>query len=272
LAEYKFLTTILESGPTVGTSSEVDQLHPGLKLMPEYVFDNFIIGPSNRFAHATALAVARNPARAYNPVFIYSDVGLGKTHLINAIANYVSQADPAMRIVYTSAEDFTEALVQAISSNSTAAFLARYKSVDMLLVDDIQFLSGSQRAQEEFFNLFNALFQAKRQIVVTSDRPPSNLTTLEARLRGRFGSGVIVDIQPPDLETRLAILQSMAAAEGLSLPPGSMDRVVQLITSNIRDLRAVVNQLKARRDLGGIEITPDVVDEILKQIVTLPPE
>jgi tetratricopeptide (TPR) repeat protein len=262
LAEYKFLTTILESGPTVGTSSEVDQLHPGLKLMPEYVFDNFIIGPSNRFAHATALAVARNPARAYNPVFIYSDVGLGKTHLINAIANYVSQADPAMRIVYTSAEDFTEALVQAISSNSTAAFLARYKSVDMLLVDDIQFLSGSQRAQEEFFNLFNALFQAKRQIVVTSDRPPSNLTTLEARLRGRFGSGVIVDIQPPDLETRLAILQSMAAAEGLSLPPDSMDRVVQLITSNIRDLRAVVNQLKARRDLGGIEITPDVVDEI----------
>lgn len=234
-----------------------------LQLVKEYDFDHFVVGTHNNFAHATARAVANAPARAYNPLFIYSDVGLGKTHLVNAIANQVLRQDPRARIIYTNSEDFTDELVHAIQNNAINAFRTRYKSVDMLVVDDVQFLSGKERAQEEFFHIFNALFQSKRQIVVTSDRPPKDIAHLENRLRSRFGAGVIVDIAAPDYETRAAILNREIQASELGIDPAIASLIAGRVDSNVRELKGALNQVVAMRAIMGMDVTEDAVRQML---------
>jgi chromosomal replication initiator protein len=234
-----------------------------LQIVKEYDFDRFVVGANNNFAYATALAVAKSPARAYNPLFLYADVGLGKTHLCNAIANYLLEHNPKTRIIYTNSEDFTGELVEAIQNNAIQQFRTRYRNADLLIVDDVQFLTGKERAQEEFFHIFNTLFQAKRQIVVTSDRPPSEIAHLESRLRSRFGSGVIVDIASPDLETRIAILNREAELLELGIDSASKRIVAERVDTNVRDLKGALNQLVAMRDLRGQELTDDNIRKML---------
>ncbi|RMH25559.1 MAG: AAA family ATPase [Candidatus Hydrogenedentota bacterium] len=269
LEEYRFISanipqTVAAAGP-VQTAAPAT---PILQIVPEYDFEHFVIGANNNFAYATALAVARAPAQAYNPLFIYSDVGLGKTHLANAIANYILHQNPNVRIIYTNSEDFTAEVVEAIQTNTIAQFRARYKSVDLLIVDDVQFLAGKERAQEEFFHIFNALFQAKKQIVITSDRPPKDIARLENRLLSRFGAGVIVDIAPPDLETRIAILNREIETANLEVPPEVVTLLAERITSNVRELKGALNQIVAMRSLRGMEITPENVEKVLENLYT----
>lgn len=246
--------------------------HPAplkLKVLREYDFDRFVVGEHNRFAHATALAVAKAPGRTpHNPLFLHSDVGLGKTHILHAIANAVAQHSPDARIIYTNAEDFTSELVDAIGSNSLAAFRAKYKSVDALLIDDVHFLAGKETAQEEFFHIFNTLFQARRQIVVTSDRPPRDIAHLEKRLKSRFGAGVIVDIQAPDLETRLAILRRAAAERpDLRIPDDMLALIAERIETNVRELKAALNQALLHHEVGGEPLDRDTADRVLRKLL-----
>ncbi len=237
-----------------------------LQIVREYDFDHFIVGTHNNFACATSRAVASAPARAYNPLFLYSDVGLGKTHLVNAIANFILKQDPKARIIYTNSEDFTGELVNAIQTNAINAFRARYKTLDLLIVDDVQFLAGKERAQEEFFHIFNALFQAKRQIVVTSDRPPKDIAHLEGRLRSRFGAGVIVDIAAPDYETRLAILRTEIANNGLGIDDSIAAMLAERVSSNVRELKGALNQVVAMRVIMGTEPNEDSVRRMLDNL------
>jgi tetratricopeptide (TPR) repeat protein len=240
----------------------------GFSLSPDHTFESFVVGDRNSFAFATAKAVAENPAKAYNPLFLYSDVGLGKTHLISAIGNHIRQSNPKTRVLYTSVEEFVSALVDAIQRNQVNEFRARHKHVDVLLIDDIQFLAGKERAQEEFFHLFNTLHQAKKQIVITSDRPPREMTHLEKRLRSRFGAGVIVDIQPPDFETRMAIVrQSAREATGGSLGDAVIDLVAERCTSNIRELKGALLQLMAISATRSSPLTRDEAAEVLDNIL-----
>jgi chromosomal replication initiator protein DnaA len=241
-------------------------IETGLHIVREYDFESFVVGPNNNFAHATALAVARAPARAYNPLFIYSDVGMGKTHLANAIANYLLMQNAKARILYTNTEDFTVELVSAISNNAVHAFRTRYKSVDLLIVDDVQFLAEKERAQEEFFHIFNALFQAKRQIVVTSDRPPRDIARLENRLLSRFGAGVIVDIQPPDLETRIAILSREIETGQLGLESWVAIQIAERIDTNVRELKGVLNQVMAMRDMRGVAVSEESIRGVIETL------
>ena len=235
-----------------------------LQVVAEFTFDNFVVGDRNRFAHATALAVAKAPAIHYNPLFLYSDVGLGKTHLISAIANYTAEHQGELRVLYTNAEEFASQLVEAIQNNTVNAFRSRYKAANVLLVDDIQFLAGKERAQEEFFHIFNTLFQAKRQIVVTSDRLPKEIARLEKRLKSRFGSGVIVDIQAPDLETRTAILKKELERRGdVQLDDQLVNLIAERIDSNVRELKGVLNQVLVKHQLSGAEINEALVREVL---------
>jgi len=243
-------------------------LYEPLKVVPEFTFDTFVVGDRNRFAYATALSVAKAPAVHYNPLFIYSDVGLGKTHLISAIANYIADHQPDLRVLYTSAEEFTSHLVNAIQNNAVNAFRSRYKATDVLLVDDIQFLAGKERAQEEFFHVFNTLFQAKRQIVITCDRPPKDIARLEKRLKSRFGSGVIVDIQPPDLETRTAILKrELERHDDVEIDDRLILMIAENIQTNVRDLKGALKQILVKHQLSGAEINEDLVREILDMYV-----
>ena len=235
-----------------------------LQLVKEYDFEHFVVGTHNNFAYATARAVANAPARAYNPLFLYSDVGLGKTHLVNAIANHVLREDPRARIIYTNSEDFTDELVNAIQTNAVNAFRAKYKNIDMLVVDDVQFLSGKERAQEEFFHIFNALFQSKRQIVVTSDRPPKDIAHLENRLLSRFGAGVIVDIAAPDYETRVAILNREIETNELGFNTEIAMMIAERVDSNVRELKGALNQVVAMRAIMGVEVTEDAVRKMLE--------
>lgn len=254
------------AGSEAGTrmqSAAAQRFDGGLQVVQEYDFESFVVGPNNNFAYATALAVARAPARAYNPLFIYSDVGLGKTHLANAIANYALAQNSTARIIYTNTEDFTGELVEAISNNSVMLFRSRYKSGDLLIVDDVQFLAGRERAQEEFFHIFNALFQAKKQIVVTSDRPPKDIARLENRLLSRFGAGVIVDVQAPDLETRTAILNREITSLGVELDPWVAPLIAERIDSNVRELKGALTQVLAVRDIRGMHVTEDNVRGVL---------
>ncbi len=232
-----------------------------------FTFDRFVVGPSNRFAHAASLAVAESPAKAYNPLFIYGGVGLGKTHLMQAIGQAILQRWSARRVVYISSERFTNELIASIQTKTTARFRARYRTVDVLLVDDIHFIAQKEATQEEFFHTFNTLYDAHKQIVISSDRSPKDIAGLEERLVSRFEWGLITDIQPPDLETRVAILRKKAEEAGIGVPNAVVDFIAQQITSNIRELEGALIRVVAYCNLFNEPQTAEVAREVLKDMV-----
>lgn len=236
-------------------------------LNPKYTFNSFVIGESNRFAHAASLAVAEAPAKAYNPLFIYGGVGLGKTHLMHAIGHFVLEHYPHLKVVYLSCEKFTNQFISAIQYKRSEEFRNRYRNVDLLMVDDIQFLAGKEQTQEEFFHTFNALHEANKQIILTSDRPPRDIATLEDRLRSRFEWGLITDIQQPDLETRAAILRKKSESENLRIDNDVLLYLAKRINSNIRELEGALIRINAYASFTGQEINNDLIDEVLKDVM-----
>ena len=237
------------------------------RLNPKYVFDAFVIGSSNRFAHAAAVAVAEQPARAYNPLFIYGESGLGKTHLLHAIGHYNRNLYPNTRIRYVSSEEFTNEFINSIRDDKSSTFQRRYREVDVLLIDDIQFLSGKVQTQEEFFHTFNTLHNANKQIVVTSDLPPKQLHEFEERMRNRFEWGLMTDIQPPDLETRIAILRKKVAAERLVVPPAVLEFIADRITSNIRELEGALIRVSAFASLNRQPVDVALAEVVLRDLL-----
>src|SRR3990172_3030446 len=237
-------------------------------LNPRYTFETFVVGSSNRLAHAASLAVAENPAKAYNPLFLYGRVGLGKTHLLRAIGKAAQQQ--GLQVLYVSSEEFTNDLIHAIRTHSTQAFRDKYRNTDVLLVDDIQFIAGKESTQEEFFHTFNTLHGQNKQIVITSDRSPKGLMTLEERLRSRFEWGLIADIQAPDYETRLAILRSNAERLGKAVDPVVLETIAHRMQSNIRELEGALNRIIAYSYLRGLPLTPDLVDSALADLIPVP--
>ncbi|MFB6466505.1 chromosomal replication initiator protein DnaA [Cytobacillus sp. Hz8] len=240
---------------------------PQSLLNPKYTFETFVIGSGNRFAHAASLAVAEAPAKAYNPLFIYGGVGLGKTHLMHAIGHYVLDHNPSAKVVYLSSEKFTNEFINSIRDNKAGEFRDKYRKVDVLLIDDIQFLAGKESTQEEFFHTFNALHDESKQIIISSDRPPKEIPTLEDRLRSRFEWGLITDITPPDLETRIAILRKKAKAEALDIPNEVMLYIANQIDSNIRELEGALIRVVAYSSLINKDINADLAAEALKDII-----
>jgi chromosomal replication initiator protein len=240
--------------------------HQELRFHPKYTFESFVIGSSNRFAHAAALAVAEAPADTYNPLFIYGEAGLGKTHLLHAIGHYVQDFHHNALIQYVSTEQFTNDFIIAVQNRTIPEFHRRYRVADILLIDDIQFLEGKERTQEEFFHTFNAL-HPKSQLVITSDRPPKKIPTLEERLRTRFEWGLITDIQPPDLETRLAILQKKTHTEGLDVPQEVMNFIASRIQTNIRELEGALIRVFAYSSLTRSEVTEELAQNVLQSLL-----
>jgi len=236
-------------------------------LNQKNTFDTFVIGSGNRFSHAASLAVAEAPAKAYNPLFIYGGVGLGKTHLMHAIGHYVLEHNPNAKVVYLSSEKFTNEFINSIRDNKTEEFRNKYRKVDVLLIDDIQFLAGKESTQEEFFHTFNTLHEENKQIVISSDRPPKEIPTLEDRLRSRFEWGLITDITPPDLETRIAILRKKAKAEGLDIPNEAMLYIANQIDTNIRELEGALIRVVAYSSLINKDINADLAAEALRDII-----
>lgn len=234
-------------------------------LNPRYTFENYVVGANNRLAHAASLAVADRPAVAYNPLFLYGGVGLGKTHLLHAIGNVCHER--GLQVRYVSAEEFTNDLINAIRSQKTQTFREKYRQIDVLLLDDIQFIAGKESTQEEFFHTFNTLHGQNKQIVISSDRPPKALVTLEERLRSRVEWGLTVDIQPPDLETRIAILRHKAERNGYNIPSDLLERIARRVQSNIRELEGVLNRVAAYAQLSGAPITPQLVDTVLSDFM-----
>lgn len=237
-------------------------------LNPKYTFNSFVIGNSNRFAHAASLAVAEAPAKAYNPLFIYGGVGLGKTHLMHAIGHYILKNNPKAKVVYVSSEKFTNELINSIKDDKNVDFRNKYRHVDVLLIDDIQFIAGKERTQEEFFHTFNDLHSADKQIILSSDRPPKEIPTLEDRLRSRFEWGLIADIQPPDFETRIAILKKKADVENLNIPNEVMVYIANKIKSNIRELEGALIRIVAYSSLTNKDVSVDLAAEALKDIIS----
>ncbi|MDD6044179.1 MAG: chromosomal replication initiator protein DnaA [Clostridia bacterium] len=236
-------------------------------LNPKFTFDNFVIGGSNNIATAAAKAVADNPATAYNPLFIYGDVGLGKTHLMHAIGNHIKDNHPAYRITYVTSETFTNELIDSIKDNTNAQFRSKYRNVDVLMVDDVQFIAGKNTTQEEFFNTFNSLHTSGKQIIISSDKPPKEIPALEDRLRSRFEGGLITDIQPPDYETRIAILQKKAAQESIVVDEKVLSLIASKVNANIRQLEGAFTRVVAFSRLTGTPVDVKMAETALKDIV-----
>jgi chromosomal replication initiator protein len=251
--------------PRIEPAEAYEQPSRNSSMNPRYLFDTFVVGSGNRLAHAACLAVAEKPARAYNPLFLYGGVGLGKTHLLHAIGN-ACQAR-GLNVLYVSSEEFTNDLITAIRTHTTQAFREKYRSMDVLLVDDIQFIAGKESTQEEFFHTFNTLHGQDKQIIVSSDRPPKALVTLEERLRSRFEWGLTADIQPPDLETRLAILRTKAERTGRHVPNEVLSLIAERVQSNIRELEGALNRILAFADLSGSSMTPNLVEVALADLL-----
>lgn len=241
-----------DTGNPVAGASGTDSLP---LLIPKYTFDSFVVGTSNQLARAAAMAVAERPSKAYNPLYLYGGVGLGKTHLMHAIGNLIQKRNKSVRMTYMSSEKFMNELVNAIRYERTIQFRQKYRSIDVLLMDDIQFIAGKERTQEEFFHTFNALYDAQKQIVITSDCPPKQIPTLEERLHSRFEWGLIADIQPPDLETKLAILRKKAESDNLHLRDEVAIYIASGIRSNVRELEGALNRLSARASLDGMDVS-----------------
>jgi chromosomal replication initiator protein len=237
------------------------------QLNPRYIFETFVIGSTNRFAHAAAVAVAEAPAKAYNPLFIYGDSGLGKTHLLHAIGAYAKELYGHVRVRYVSSEEFTNDFINSIRDDKASAFQRRYRDLDILLVDDIQFLENKERTQEEFFHTFNTLYNANKQIVISSDRPPKQLTTLEDRLRSRFEWGLITDIQPPELETRIAILRKKAAQDKLNAPDDVLEFIASKISTNIRELEGALIRVTAFASLNRQPVDMGLAEIVLRDLI-----
>lgn len=239
------------------------------RLNPKYSFDNFVIGGSNRFAHAAAVAVAEAPAKAYNPLFIYGESGLGKTHLLHAIGHYAESLYPGIRIRYVSSEEFTNDFINSIANNRASMFQSRYREIDVLLIDDIQFLQGKDSTQEAFFHTFNTLHDHNKQVVITSDLPPKHLTGFEDRMRSRFEWGLITDVQAPDLETRIAILRKKAQSERLQVPDDILEYMASKVSSNIRELEGTLIRVTAFSSLNKTPVNLSLVQTVLKDLITL---
>ena len=242
---------------------EKDDFLPGSE---DYTFDRFVVGSSNRFAHAAALQVADRPGESYNPLFIYGESGLGKTHLLYAIAHKIHQNHPDYRIIYIKGDTFTNELIQAIREGRNQEFREKYRFADVFLMDDVQFIAGRESTQEEFFHTFNTLYEAKRQIVLTSDRPPKDMMRLEERLKTRFEMGLPTDIQPPDYETRMAIIKSKAVRLGISLPDGVIQYIAENVTANVRQIEGTVNKLLAYQQLLGNEVDANTVSRAVRDM------
>jgi chromosomal replication initiator protein len=247
---------------TRGNASEI-------RLNPKYTFDNFVIGPSNRFAHAAALAVAESPAKAYNPLFVYGGSGLGKTHLLHAISHYAEGLFPNIKVRYVSSEEFTNDYINALALGQMQNFNRRYREVDLLLIDDIQFLGGKDATQDTFFHTFNTLHEHGKQVVITSDVPPKQLVGFEERMRSRFGWGLITDIQVPDLETRIAILRKKVTAESLGISDDVLEYIATKVATNIRELEGTLIRVTAFASLNRVPVDLPLVQTILKDLITL---
>jgi len=270
-AEQKFSAP---AHSTPNLKNKTKKLEPFLKnnklaLTPKYTFDSFVVGNGNRFAHAACLAVAQSPSKSYNPLFVYGGVGLGKTHLMQAIGRHIAQQNGKTKVLYISSEKFTNEMIDSIRDDRTVAFRDKYRSVDVLLIDDIQFLAGKERTQEEFFHTFNTLYDSNKQIVITSDSPPKDIPTLENRLISRFEWGLITDIQPPDLETRIAILRKKAQSENLNVPAEVINFIAENIPSNIRQLEGALTKLVAFSTFTKKELSVSLAQDILKDIIPL---
>ena len=242
------------------------EIRPSTNNNPHFTFESFVVGPSNRFAYNAALAVTDKPATAYNPLFIYGPSGLGKTHLLYAIANRIREKHPEFNIVYISSEQFTNELIVALREHKNLEFRQKYRNADLLLMDDVQFIGGKQSTEEEFFHTFNELFEAHKQIVLTSDRPPIEISTLAERLRTRFEGGLICDIIPPDYETRMAIIQNKAGSLGLDLPQEICNYIAENITNNVRSLEGTVNIIRAYHELNGMPLDLSSVSRAIKDM------
>ncbi|AKG72777.1 chromosomal replication initiator protein DnaA [Salinicoccus halodurans] len=275
MGEKPDIHVVTEDEQTRGMATPVSQEQEEMTEFPVHnqlnvnnTFETFVIGNGNRFSHAASLAVAEAPAKAYNPLFIYGGVGLGKTHLMHAIGHYVLEHRPNAKVAYLSSEKFTNEFINSIRDNKTEAFRNRYRNVDVLLIDDIQFLAGKESTQEEFFHTFNALHEDNKQIVISSDRTPKEIPTLEDRLRSRFEWGLITDITPPDLETRIAILRKKCEEEEVEIPNEAMIYIANHIQTNIRELEGALTRVAAYSKLVNQPLTPEMVSEALKDLVT----